>query len=133
MKDSLEIAGSYIADADGSIRRLEQKNPLPDLHVLLKTKWKAEDWDRLRALVVADTCMVDKEEVLALFTAERDPDRREAQIRRRFPRAYAYMRQALYPQLRAVNFQFSLRRRGMQQDTVWTVWICFANAITKMR
>ena len=120
MKDSLEIAGSYIADADGSIRRLEQKNPLPDLHVLLKTKWKAEDWDRLRALVVADTCMVDKEEVLALFTAERDPDRREAQIRRRFPRAYAYMRQALYPQLRAVNFQFSLRRRGMQQDTVWT-------------
>lgn len=91
MKDSLEIAGSYIADADGSIRRLEQKNPLPDLHVLLKTKWKAEDWDRLRALVVADTCMVDKEEVLALFTAERDPDRREAQIRRRFPRAYAYM------------------------------------------
>lgn len=120
MKDSLEIAGSYIADADGSIRRLEQKNTLPDLHVLLRTKWKAEDWDRLRALVVADTCMVDKEEVLALFTAERDPDRREAQIRRRFPRAYAYMRQALYPQLRAVNFQFSLRRRGMQQDTVWT-------------
>lgn len=41
-------------------------------------------------------------------------------IRKRFPASYAYMREKLYPQMRAVDFRFSLHRRGMKRDTVWT-------------
>lgn len=33
---------------------------------------------------------------------------------------YAYMLDKLYPVIRAVDFRFSLSRRGMKQDTIYT-------------
>ncbi len=49
-----------------------------------------------------------------------NPDRREAKLRRCFPRQYRYIREKLYPQLRAVNFRYDLRRKGMVKDTIHT-------------
>ena len=42
----------------------------------------------------------------------------EPQIRKQFPKDYAYMKEILYPQLRAVDFRYNLRRVDMVKDTV---------------
>lgn len=121
MKDSLGIAGSYVLDAGGGVRRIETDNGLPDLPDRVRAGWLAEDWGRLEELVRADSALAaDREGILALVRKEVDPDRREWLIRKRFPASYAYMREKLYPQMRAVDFRFSLHRRGMKRDTVWT-------------
>ena len=120
LRDSLEIAGSYVLDTDGQVRRVEQLGDLANLSHILRSAWQAEDWDYLRELIVADTSITDKTGILSLIDEEPDPDRREHLIRKRFPADYASMRQRLYPRMRAVDFRFSLHRRGMKQDTVWT-------------
>lgn len=93
---------------------------LPNLPHLLRTQSLAEDWDELRRLVLADTLIADKEQVLEMMSWEGNPDTREWRIRNRFPKAYDRMRRVLYPQMRAVDFRFNLHRRGMKQDTVYT-------------
>ena len=55
-----------------------------------------------------------------LIVAEKNPDRREQAIRQQFSKEYAYIRSVIYPQLRAVNFRYSLRRKGMVKDTIHT-------------
>lgn len=121
MKDSLGIAGSYVLDAGGGVRRIETDNGLPDLPDRVRAGWLAEDWGRLEELVRADSALAaDREGILALVRKEVDSDRREWLIRKRFPASYAYMREKLYPQMRAVDFRFSLHRCGMKRDTVWT-------------
>ena len=42
----------------------------------------------------------------------------EQQIRQQFPGDYAFMKEILYPQLRAVDFRYNLRRVDMVKDTV---------------
>lgn len=118
--DSLHIAAGYTVDEKGVTRRVEVQNDLPDLPNLLHAEHLAEDWTRLSRLILQDTEMPDKEAVLEMIASESNPDRRELLIRRKYPRAYVYMREKLYPQLRAVDFRFNLHRRGMLQDTVYT-------------
>lgn len=87
---------------------------------LIRVQWTAEDWPELARLIEADTLLTDKEAVLSLIGSVNEPDRREAALRNKFPRQYKYMRENLYPQLRAVNFKYDLRRRGMIKDTIHT-------------
>ncbi len=114
----------------------DEEGKLPDLPHLLRTKWLAEDWDELARLVHADTTIVDKEEVLAMIAdRETAPDAREYRIRARYPKAYAYMRSVIYPQMRAVDFRFNLHRRGQKQDTVYTTEVDreYMNAIELLK
>ncbi len=67
-----------------------------------------------------DREVVSRDAILELIVAEKNPDRREQAIRQRFPKEYAYIRSVIYPQLRAVNFRYSLRRKGMVKDTIHT-------------
>ncbi len=120
LKDSLEISGVYVLDAGGRIQRVESESEIPDIPNLLRATWRAEDWSRLRRLIAMDTLLSNQENILALIDSEKDPDRCERLIRKRFPASYSYMYSKFYPQLRAVDFRFSLHRRGMKQDTVWT-------------
>lgn len=64
--------------------------------------------------------MRHREEILALIASENDPDRREALLRGRYPEAFAWIRENLYPALRAVVVRYDLRRVGMVKDTVHT-------------
>ncbi len=57
---------------------------------------------------------------MSLIAAEKNPDLRERMIRQRYPAAYARIRSELYPHLRAVNFRYDLRRKGMVKDTIHT-------------
>ena len=64
--------------------------------------------------------MKHRDEILALIAAEKNPDRREAKLRRHYPEDFAWIKANLYPYLRAVNFRYDLRRVGMVKDTVHT-------------
>ena len=87
---------------------------------LLRVRWVAEDWDELTRLIAADGTITEREAILSLLRTIGNPDRREAELRRRFPKQYRDIRQRLYPLLRAVNFKYDLRRVGMVKDTIHT-------------
>lgn len=80
---------------------------------LITVRWIAEDWPELSARIRTDRKITNRDAILKLIAAERNPDRREQTIRQRFPKDYAYIKSAIYPQLRAVNFKYDLRRKGM--------------------
>ena len=90
------------------------------IDTMLTVRWVAEDWSELTNRIRTDREIVNREAILELIAAEKNPDRREQSIRLRFPQEYAYVRSVIYPQLRAVNFRYSLRRKGMVKDTIHT-------------
>ena len=90
------------------------------IDTMLTVRWVAEDWTELTNRIRTDREIVNRDAILELIAAEKNPDRREQSIRLRFPQEYAYVRSVIYPQLRAVNFRYSLRRKGMVKDTIHT-------------
>ena len=88
------------------------------IDTMLTVRWMAEDWAELTNRIRTDREIVNREAILELIAAEKIPDRREQAIRQRFPQEYAYVRSVIYPQLQAVNFRYSLRRKGMVKDTI---------------
>ena len=90
------------------------------IDTMLTVRWVAEDWAELTNRIRTDREIVNRDAILELIAAEKNPDRREQAIRLRFPKEYAYIRSVIYPQLRAVNFRYSLRRKGMDKDTIHT-------------
>ena len=90
------------------------------IDTMLTVRWVAENWPELTQRIRTDKSIENREAILALIASEKNPDRREQAIRLRFPKEYAYIRSVIYPQLRAVNFRYSLRRKGMVKDTIHT-------------
>ena len=90
------------------------------IDTMLSVQWVAEDWAELTNRIRTDREIINRDAILELIVAEKNPDRREQAIRQRFPKEYAYIRSVIYPQLRAVNFRYSLRRKGMVKDTIHT-------------
>ena len=90
------------------------------IDTMLTVRWVAEDWQELTNRIRTDREVVSRDAILELIVAEKNPDRREQAIRLRFPKEYAYIRSVIYPQLRAVNFRYNLRRKGMVKDTIHT-------------
>lgn len=90
------------------------------IDTMLTVRWVAEDWAELANRIRTDREIVNRDAILELIAAEKNPDRREQAIRQRFPEEYAYIRSVIYPQLRAVNFRYNLRRKGMVKDTIHT-------------
>ena len=90
------------------------------IDTMLTVRWVAEDWDELARLIKGNRELSHRDEILALIASEKNPDRREQQIRHRYPAAYALIKTQFYPLLRAVNFRYDLRRKGMVKDTIHT-------------
>ena len=90
------------------------------IDTMLTVRWVAEDWQELTNRIRTDREVVNRDAILELIVAEKNPDRREQAIRQWFPEEYAYIRSVIYPQLRAVNFRYNLRRKGMVKDTIHT-------------
>ena len=119
--DSLAVGVSMEMDEAGNIRRREVKDEIPNLPQLIKIRTIPEGWDKLRHLIVEDKHFVgNRGAILRIIDDEPEPDRREWLIKSRYKTEYAYMLDKLYPSVRAVDFRFTLSRRGMQQDTVYT-------------
>lgn len=90
------------------------------IDTMLSVQWVAEDWAELTNRIRTDREIINRDAILELIAAEKNPDRREQAIRQRFLKDYAYIRSMIYPQLRAVNFRYNLRRKGMVKDTIHT-------------
>ena len=90
------------------------------IDTMLTVRWVAEDWTELTNRIRTDREIGNRDAILELIAEEKNPDRREQAIRQRFPKEYAYIRSVIYPQLRAVNFRYNLRRKGMVKDTIHT-------------
>ena len=118
--------GSYAANerlARGRAQALKRylvKHYGRQIGTMLTVRWVVEDWQELTNRIRTDREIVNRDAILKLVAAEKNPDRREQAIRQRFPKDYAYIRSMIYPQLRAVNFRYNLRRKGMVKDTIHT-------------
>ena len=119
--DSLAVGAAVELDEAGNVRHRAVKDEIPNLPELIRVRTVPEGWEKLRGLIVKDENFKgDKDAVLGIIDREHDPDRREWLIKRRYKTEYAYMLDQLYPAVRTVDFRFSLSRRGMQQDTLYT-------------
>ncbi len=118
--------GSYAVNerlARGRAQALKQylaKRYGRHIDTLLTVRWVAEDWDELARLIKSTKELPHRSEILESIAAEKNPDRREVKLQQRFPAQYRYIREKLYPQLRAVNVRYDLRRVGMVKDTIHT-------------
>ena len=86
----------------------------------LQVNWIAEDWDELKKLIQKDKNIMQATEILQIIDSEMNLDKRETIIRNKYPKDYHYIRNHLYPQLRAVTFRYDLRRKDMVKDTIHT-------------
>lgn len=120
LRDSLIVSSAMSIDEHGNVTTVQNESHLPDLPKLLRVYWLAEDWNRLSSLVNEDEKVVNKDKIIELIGKEKNPDRREVMLRKRYPKDYAYIRETLYPALRMVDFRFNLHRRGMLKDTIHT-------------
>lgn len=110
---SAERAGALVA-------RLRERFPDAGLDTLLAVRPLGENWTRLRDMIRDNPRVTNRAEILALMEREKNPDRREALMRQRYPEDYAYLRETVFPLLRSVDFRYELRRVGMIRDTVLT-------------
>lgn len=87
---------------------------------LIKVRWLAEDWPELEFLIEQDSNIANRRKILELIHTEKNPDKREGAIQNLYAKDYRYIRERLYPALRAVTFRYNLRRVGMVKDTIHT-------------
>lgn len=89
-----------------------------EVDTLIRTRSIGEDWTTLRRLIRSNSDVPNWEKITEMIDQSRDLDITEPQIRQKFPQDYAFMREVIYPQLRAVDFRYNLRRVDMVKDTI---------------
>ncbi|WP_165044689.1 hypothetical protein [Dysgonomonas sp. ZJ709] len=87
---------------------------------MLFARPKGEDWETLSGLIRDSIHSSNQEAILAIISDKADPDRKEMEIKNRYPEDYKKIRNDLYPKLRAVDFTFHVHRKGMIKDTIHT-------------
>lgn len=120
--------GSFISNRLLSKRRAESIDKylagvlldIDGIEGMLKPYSKGEDWEGLSKLVQDSLDSSGKQHILDIMAAVSDPDKKETDIRQKFPGDYIYIRERLYPYLRAVDFTFHVHRKGMVKDTIHT-------------
>ena len=90
------------------------------IDTLLNAQWIGEDWTSLTRMISANQNIEQKSEILELIGTVDNLDSREKRIASDYSKDYIYIKEVLYPSLRAVNFEFNLHRRGMIKDTIQT-------------
>lgn len=112
-QDSLERVSGFSVDENGVITRY-RRTKIPFI-----TRSGGENWRMLDVLVQNDTLMTpDQKEDYAFMASMRDIDAREKRMQGE--PWYRYMREAMYPRLRTVRFDFHLHRKDMTEETMQT-------------
>ena len=86
---------------------------------LVKVQYNPENWDKL-ILMLKESDIGQKEDILTLISKTNDPDERERKISVAFPDVYRKLKMEYYPKLRTVDFVYHLSRRGMVEDVMYT-------------
>jgi tetratricopeptide (TPR) repeat protein len=110
-KKRAESIGKHLGGELSGIQGIEK---------MLKPYPKGEDWQGFSKLVTDSLSSGNKQAILNIIEANADPDQKENEIRKKFPTDYRYIRERLYPYLRAVDFTFHVHRKGMVKDTIHT-------------
>ena len=118
--DSVKLAAGFTLDLEGDG---EMKSAFQAQNIVLTPRSIPENWDDLKLFVEEDVVMnVDQKAAFsALMEKEDNLDKRELQMRK--ADYFTYMKDAIYPRLRTVKFNFYLHRKGMVKDTVHTTVI----------
>lgn len=89
-----------------------------EVDTLIKTRSIGEDWTLLKRLIRHNSDVPHWQQITKMIDDSRNLDATEAAIRQQYPREHAFMKEVLYPQLRAVDFRYNLRRVDMVKDTI---------------
>ena len=89
-----------------------------DADTLIRARSIGEDWAMLKRMIIRNKDLSHWSEILKMVENSTDLDATESLIRQKYPKDYAYLREVLYPQLRAVDFRYNLRRVDMVKDTI---------------
>lgn len=77
---------------------------------IMHTDYEPEDWEGLRARM--DTLeMPHKAEILAIVNSDLEPDPRNAEIQRRYPKEYKFLLDSIYPALRHSDYTVAYKIR----------------------
>lgn len=105
----------YIRAARDSLGLYEELSPIRFL-----PRHNAENWTMLDALIRNDVDIPEADRLAYQTFREEipDPDACERRLQR-LP-SYRHIREAIYPRLRTVRFDFHLHRKGLLKDTIHT-------------
>lgn len=113
LRDSLDRENGLQFDEAG--RRIRTNH----VRIPFRSRYKGENWDRLDFLVDEDDYLTDGDKSrYDMLRRVPDLDSRDALLARE--RFYPYLRDALYPKLRTVAFNFHMHRKDMIKDTIHT-------------
>ena len=70
---------------------------------IIATSYEPEDWEGLRRYVEKSD-IADREGILAIINSDMEPDPRNEEIRRRYPRQYEFLLREVYPGLRHSDY-----------------------------
>lgn len=89
-----------------------------EVDTLIRARSIGEDWTLLERMIFRNSDIPHWQEITGMIRNSKDLDATELLIKQKYPKDYAYMREVLYPQLRAVDFRYNLRRVDMVKDTI---------------
>lgn len=114
--DSLILDGGVSMDIDGN----EMVYTKQVQEIRFTPRSIPENWEDLYKFVQNDPVLnIDqKDEFNRIYDEEEDLDRRDLKLKG--TDFYSYLKDAVYPKLRTVKFNFYLHRKGMVKDTVHT-------------
>lgn len=120
VRDSVRRADGLFISVDGGLAEGDMRATARALREIpFLSRPGGEDWEKLDALVAADSLLSDSQKArYAEFAAIADPDAREKRMKGES--WYRHVMDTHYPRLRTVRFTFALHRRGMIKDTVHT-------------
>ncbi|MDE7115365.1 MAG: DUF3868 domain-containing protein [Muribaculaceae bacterium] len=70
---------------------------------IIATSYEPEDWEGLRRYV-ENSDIADREGILAIIDSDMEPDPKNEEIRRRYPRQYEFLLKEVYPGLRHSDY-----------------------------
>ncbi len=76
----------------------------------IKTDFEPEDWEGLRQYVEASS-LASRDGILEIIDSDMQPDAKDARIRRRYPRDYAFLLKEVYPALRHSDYKIDYNVR----------------------
>jgi len=75
---------------------------------IMSTDYEPEDWEGLRRRML-DLEMPNKTEILCIIDSDLEPDPKNAEIQRRYPREYKFLLDSIYPSLRHSDYTVKYR------------------------
>lgn len=92
------LAKGRVAALKNYVCKREHINP-----DIITTTYEPENWEGLRAFVVASS-ISNKQAILDIIDSDREPDNKEAFLKKSYPEEYRYLLKECYPALRKTDY-----------------------------